>query len=90
MRTIADGVKPQEYGRREVWRVKEALRKTAPIVVPREFMLMDRAAIGLGSVMLHLRAELNFHRIFMEAIEGFDTAALGKRQAKALEEVGLS
>ncbi len=90
VRTIADGVKPQEYGRREVWRVKEALRKTAPIVVPREFMLMDRAAIGLGSVMLHLRAALNFHRIFMEAIEGFDTAALGKRQAKALEEVGLS
>lgn len=90
VRTIADGVKPQDYGRREVWRVKEALKKTKPIVVPREFMLMDRAAIGLGSVMLHLRAELNFHRIFMEAVEDFDTAALEKRQAKALKAVGLS
>jgi len=90
VRTIADGVKPQEYGRREVWRVKEALKKSGPIVVPREFMLMDRAAIGLGSVMLHLRAELNFQRIFMEAVEGFDTAALEKRQAKALKAVGLS
>jgi predicted unusual protein kinase regulating ubiquinone biosynthesis (AarF/ABC1/UbiB family) len=90
VRTIADGVKPQEYGRREVWRVKEALKKTKPITVPREFMLMDRAAIGLGSVMLHLRAELNFHRIFMEAVEGFDETALRDRQDAALQAVGLS
>jgi predicted unusual protein kinase regulating ubiquinone biosynthesis (AarF/ABC1/UbiB family) len=90
VRTIADGVKPQEYGRREVWRVKQALRAVKPIVVPREFMLMDRAAIGLGSVMLHLRAELNFHRIFADAVADFDIATLGKRQAKALKAAGLA
>ena len=42
--------------------------------VPREFVLMDRAAIGLGAVFLHLRAELNFYRLFNEAIEDFSVA----------------
>jgi len=90
VRTIADGVKPTEYGRREVWQVKQGLKSVKPITVPREFVLMDRAAIGLGSVMLHLRAELNFHRIFAEAIEDFDIAGLEKRQAKALKAAGFS
>jgi hypothetical protein len=30
--------------------------------VPREFVFMDRAAIGLGGVFLHLDARLNFYR----------------------------
>ena len=33
-----------------------ALREKGPITVPREFVLMDRAAIGLGGVFLHLGA----------------------------------
>ncbi|MCP4379912.1 MAG: AarF/ABC1/UbiB kinase family protein [Hyphomicrobiales bacterium] len=90
VRTIADGVDPAAYGRKEVWKVKQALKAGPPIVVPREFVLMDRAAIGLGSVMLHLRAELNFHRIFAEAIKGFDEAKLARRQSKALNAAGLA
>ena len=39
------------------------------MTVPREFVFMDRAAIGLGAVFLHLAAELNFYRLFNEAIE---------------------
>ncbi len=62
MRTIADGVKPSEYGRREAFRVHQALKEQGPVTVPREFVFMDRAAIGLGGVFLHLEAELNFHR----------------------------
>jgi predicted unusual protein kinase regulating ubiquinone biosynthesis (AarF/ABC1/UbiB family) len=88
-RTIADGVAPNEYGRREVWEVKRRLKPEAALKVPREFVLMDRAAIGLGSVMLHLRAEMNFHRLFEETIGDFDRARLAKRQVKALKEVGL-
>ena len=38
---------------------------------------MDRAAIGLGGVFLHLRAELNFHRLFEEAMEDFSVEARG-------------
>ncbi|HML06497.1 MAG TPA: AarF/UbiB family protein [Xanthobacteraceae bacterium] len=89
VRTIADGVKPAEYGRREAFRVHQALKQKGPVTVPREFVFMDRAAIGLGAVFLHLRAELNFYRLFNEAIEHFSLDRVAKRQAKALAAAGL-
>jgi len=88
-RTIADGVKPSEYGRREAFRVHQGLRKQGRVKVPREFVFMDRAAIGLGGVFLHLDARLNFYRLFNEAIENFSATEVGKRQAAALKKVGL-
>jgi hypothetical protein len=51
---------------------------------------MDRAAVGLGSVFLHLDAEMNFAQLFQETIAGFDEAAVAQRQADALATVGLS
>ena len=90
VRSIADGVKPSEYGRREAFRVHQALKKKGPVTVPREFVFMDRAAIGLGGVFLHLRAELNFHRLFNEAIERFSLKRVAERQNEAMAEVGLS
>jgi predicted unusual protein kinase regulating ubiquinone biosynthesis (AarF/ABC1/UbiB family) len=89
VRTIADGVAPSEYGRREMFQVKRRLQPKNALTIPREFVLMDRAAIGLGSVMLHLRAELNFHRLFDSMIADFDEAALARRQKSALSAVGL-
>src|SRR5437667_1644703 len=89
VRTIADGVRPGEYGRRQAFQVHRALREKGPVMVPREFVFMDRAAIGLGSVFLHLRAELNFHRLFNEAIEKFSLARVAQRQAEALARAGL-
>ena len=90
VRTIADGVKPGDYGRRQAFEVHQALRRKGPVTVPREFVLMDRAAIGLGGVFLHLRAELNFHRLFSEAMEKFSVARVAERQAQALKQAGLS
>ncbi len=90
VRSIADGVKPGEYGRREAFEVHQALRKRGPVTVPREFVLMDRAAIGLGGVFLHLRAELNFHRLFAETMEKFSVARVAERQAQALDRAGLA
>ena len=52
----------------EAFKVHQALRERAG-EVPREFVFMDRAAIGLGAVFLHLRAELNFYRLFNETID---------------------
>jgi hypothetical protein len=89
VRTIADGVAPAEYGRREAFRVHQALKQKGPVTVPREFVFMDRAAIGLGGVFLHLRAEINFYRLFNEAIEDFSIARVVKRQEKALQDAGL-
>ncbi len=50
---------------------------------------MDRAAIGLGAVFLHLKAEINWHRLFHELIAGFGLDRLTRRQAAALEACGL-
>jgi hypothetical protein len=50
---------------------------------------MDRAAIGLGSVFTHLKAEINWHRMFNELIGDFDAEALARRQASALKAAGL-
>jgi predicted unusual protein kinase regulating ubiquinone biosynthesis (AarF/ABC1/UbiB family) len=90
VRTIADGIKPAEYGRREAFRVHQALKEKGPVTVPREFVFMDRAAIGLGGVFLHLKAELNFFRLFNDAIEDFSIAKVAARQAEALVKVGLA
>ena len=89
VRTIADGVAPGAYGRREAYQVHQALKERGPVTVPREFVFMDRAAIGLGGVFLHLRAELNFHRLFEAAMEDFSVDTVGKRQQQALKAAGL-
>ena len=89
VRTIADGVRPSEYGRRQAFEVHRALKQKGPVTIPREFVFMDRAAIGLGGVFLHLRAELNFYRLFNEAIENFSLERVAQRQAAALEQAGL-
>ena len=47
------------------------------------------AAIGLGAVFLHLHAHVNWHRLFMQLIEGFDLGALERRQKAALKAAGL-
>jgi predicted unusual protein kinase regulating ubiquinone biosynthesis (AarF/ABC1/UbiB family) len=89
VRTLADGVKPSDYGRRQAFQVHRALKEKGPVRVPREFVFMDRAAIGLGGVFLHLGAELNFHRLFNEAIEDFSIAGVTARQNAALTAAGL-
>jgi predicted unusual protein kinase regulating ubiquinone biosynthesis (AarF/ABC1/UbiB family) len=89
VRTVADGVAPSAYGRKEAFAVRTALKKLGPVTIPREFVFMDRAAIGLGSAFLHLKAKVNFHRLFMDSLEGFDETVLAARQAAALEAVGL-
>ena len=90
VRTIADDVPPAEYGRREAFEVRKRLKSLGPVLVPREFVFMDRAAIGLGAAFLHLRAELNFGRMFAESVADFSANALAARQTVALESVGLS
>ena len=89
VRTIADGVKPSDYGRKQAFQVHQALKKLGPVQVPREFVFMDRAAVGLGAVFLHLAAELNFYRLFNEAIENFDLGEVAARETAAVDAVGL-
>lgn len=88
VRRISEADDPH-FGRTVAERVHAGLRRTGGVRPPREFVLMDRAAIGLGSVFLRLRAELNWSRLFHELIADFDEAALAARQAAALAEAGV-
>jgi predicted unusual protein kinase regulating ubiquinone biosynthesis (AarF/ABC1/UbiB family) len=64
--------------------VHRELRRLGGVQPPREFVFMDRAAVGLGSVFLHLKAEINWHRLFHELIDDFDVDRLAERQQAAL------
>jgi predicted unusual protein kinase regulating ubiquinone biosynthesis (AarF/ABC1/UbiB family) len=71
-------------GRAIAEEVHRELRRLGGVKPPREFVFMDRAAVGLGSVFLHLKAEINWHRLFHELIDDFDATKLAERQRKAL------
>jgi predicted unusual protein kinase regulating ubiquinone biosynthesis (AarF/ABC1/UbiB family) len=89
VRTIADQVSPGMYGRREAFKVHQGLRDKGPVRVPREFVFMDRAAIGLGGVFLHLGAELNYHRLFDDTIAGANLADVSGRQRASFTSAGV-
>lgn len=77
------------YGAAVAESVHHDIRRLGGVRPPREFVFMDRAAIGLGSVFLHLTAEINWHRLFHELIDDFDEAALAARQQAALAVAGV-
>jgi len=77
------------YGRETAEQVHKELRRVGGIEVPREFVFMDRAALGLGSVFIHLKAKVNWHTLFNELIADFDQDILAKRQTAILKKHGL-
>ena len=93
---LADEVRPiQEMrsgneGRKLAAKVHQELKRIGGIKPPREFVLMDRAAVGLGSVFLHLKAEVNWHRIFHDLIDDFSLEELTKAQKNLTRKAGIN
>ena len=77
------------YGRELAGKVHEELKRIGGIKPPREFVLMDRAAVGLGSVFMHLKAEVNWHQLFHGLIDDFTLDSLERRQKSAIKQIGL-
>ena len=88
-RRLTEGV-AEGFGRDMAQNVFGELRRMGGVRPPREFVFMDRAAIGLGAVFVHLRASINWHRLFESLIEGFDLDKLAARQREALMAAGLA
>jgi hypothetical protein len=92
---LEDSVRPiQEgqsglYGAQVASKVHRELKRLGGVKPPREFVLMDRAAIGLGSVFMRLKAEINWHRLFHELIGDFDMDKLAGRQRELLDRHGV-
>ena len=76
-------------GRELAGQVHGELKRIGGIRPPREFVLMDRAAVGLGSVFMHLGAEVNWHNLFHDLIDDFDRETLADRQRDAAAAVGI-
>ena len=76
-------------GRDLAGKVHSELKRIGGIKPPREFVLTDRAAVGLGSVFMHLGAEVNWHELFHDLIDDFSVDALANRQRQAASQVGL-
>jgi len=77
------------YGAKVAAEVHRELKKLGGIKPPKEFVFMDRAAVGLGSVFMHLKAEVNWYKIFHSLIENFETKKMNTRQQKILKLVSL-
>jgi len=89
VRVVDDGVPAAEYGMKQANEVHAKLKTIGGIRPPREFVFMDRAAIGLGGALIRLGARLNFHKLFEEEIADFDVDALAKRQRAAFKDAGV-
>ena len=77
------------YGAQVAAGVHNELKKLGGVKPPKEFVFMDRAAVGLGSVFMHLKAEVNWYQVFNSLIENFNSKEMDKKQQKALKLVNL-
>ena len=63
-------------------KVHQELERLGGIRPPKEFVFMDRAAVGIGSVIMRLKAEQNWHQLFESLIENFDVKSVEQRQTE--------
>jgi hypothetical protein len=89
VRVVDDGVPAAEYGMRQANEVFSKLKALGGVKPPREFVFMDRAAIGLGGALIRMGARLNFHKLFEEEIAAFDVGELAARQRHAFKTAGV-
>ena len=73
------------YAKELLVKVRKDLKKFGGVKPPREFVLVDRAAIGLGSVFMHLKSELNWHEKFEKLIKNFNEKKVLSAQKKVLQ-----
>ena len=88
-RRIREDQESGVYGRDVAEKVHRKLRELGGVRPPQEFVFMDRAAIGLGGVFMHLKAEVNWYRHFHELIDGFDAAKMRRKQSRLLKKFKL-
>jgi hypothetical protein len=89
VRLVDDGVRAAEYGLKQANDVHARLKELGGVKPPREFVFMDRAAIGLGGALIRLGSQLNFHKLFEDEIANFDVKAVAARQRAAFRAAGV-
>lgn len=69
---LDDKIRPLVYspneGKAAAKAVIQALKASGKITPPKEFVFMDRAAVGIGSAMIHLNVQLNWHQLYQNLV----------------------
>ena len=86
---LIDGSGIGKFGGTVAAEAHREIRRLGGVMPPRKFVFLDRSAIGLGSVFLHLGAKLNWRRAFEALIEGFDPDGLARGQREILKQTGV-
>ena len=81
---LIQGEKKKGYGFDIVNNVYKELRKIGGVEPPKEFVFMDRAAIGMGSLFMKLDVKLNWHNLFKNLIKDFDELRILKERNKII------
>ncbi len=83
---LEDRVRPIEetnttaQGREAASRVYKELKRLGGVSIPRAFVMIDRASIGVGGVFLRLRAEVDWRALFEEMPDEFSIDRLEERR----------
>lgn len=72
------------YGFKVANQVYKQLRSIGGVEPPKEFVFMDRAAIGMGSLFMKLNVKLNWHELFNNLIKDFKLNNVRMRQKEII------
>jgi hypothetical protein len=71
-----------EVGLKIAREVHAKLSQEGGVAPPREFVLLDRAAVGIGSALMRLQVPFNLHRLFMKMQSGVSALSVDKEQKR--------
>ncbi|HLD95176.1 MAG TPA: AarF/UbiB family protein, partial [Alphaproteobacteria bacterium] len=74
LKTFEDGKKGWDIATK----VHALLKKHGGVKPPKEFVFMDRSAVGIGSMIMKLNASHNWHQLFENLIEDFSPSKIEK------------
>lgn len=90
---LEDRVRPLQSPNRVGWEMianlHQELKTAGQLELPREFVFMDRASVVIGSVIMRLQGQANWHRLFEEMIASLSVEKMEAKQTKALQSVGI-
>lgn len=69
-----------DVGRKLAWKILQNLTKSGGLKLPRDFVFLDRATIGIGGTLMSLRSECNWHQEFEKLIASAQPQAIHMRQ----------
>jgi len=81
---LIQGEKNRGYGLDVANNVYKELKKIGGVEPPKEFVFMDRAAIGMGSLFMKLGVKLNWHKLFKDLIKDFDEKRILKERNRII------